>query len=91
MTLTKNKIAKQISQEMTMSNHDSKKILECFLEIIKLNIYETGLKIHNFGTFQLKKTPKRMGRNPATLEEIPIKSFKKISFKSSSKVKSSIN
>ena len=39
----------------------------------------------------LKKTPKRVGRNPKTLQSFSIKARQKLVFKPSDKVKTSLN
>ena len=38
-----------------------------------------------------KKTPKRIGRNPKTLQEFEIRSRQKLTFKPSDEVKQNIN
>ena len=45
----------------------------------------------NFGSFIYKKTPKRIGRNPKTLEEFVIKPRQKLTFKPSEEVKQNLN
>ncbi len=41
------------------------------------------VKIHNFGTFKLKKKNSRIGRNPKTREEFIIESRNVVTFKAS--------
>lgn len=91
MSISKKDISKVITKETRLSNFQSKKFLDFFIHIVKINSDSKFVKIHNFGVFLSKYTTKRTGRNPATSEIYPIKSFKKITFKASSKVKSIIN
>lgn len=91
MNITKKDISKAISMEMKLSNIKSKEILEFFINSIKINSQKNFVKISNFGVFSSKKTPARVGRNPVNLKSYKIKSFKKITFKASSKVKNIIN
>ena len=49
------------------------------------------VKIHNFGTFTLRKKKSRIGRNPKTKEEFVIPKRLKFIFKASSKIKNKLN
>ena len=49
------------------------------------------VKIHNFGTFKVKKKKERIGRNPKTKENVVISSRNVISFTPSKKVIKVIN
>ena len=49
------------------------------------------VKIHNFGTFTLRKKKERLGRNPKTREEVTISSRYVITFKASKILLKSIN
>ena len=51
----------------------------------------SNININKFGTFSYKKTPKRIGRNPKTLEKFLIKSRQKLTFKPSDIIKETIN
>ena len=50
-----------------------------------------GTNIKNFGSFNYKKTPKRIGRNPKTLEEFEIKARKKLTFRPAEEIKKTLN
>tara|TARA_B100001121_G_C18526429_1_gene543814 strand:+ start:280 stop:660 length:381 start_codon:yes stop_codon:yes gene_type:complete len=49
------------------------------------------VKIHNFGTFTLRKKNSRIGRNPKTKEEVLINDRNVISFKASKNILKYIN
>ena len=49
------------------------------------------VKIHNFGTFKLKRKTKRIGRNPKTKEEFIISDRNVITFEASKHIISYIN
>ena len=53
--------------------------------------HKLDINLANFGTFSFEDTPKRIGRNPKTLQKFEIKARKKIKFKPSNKIKKSIN
>ena len=63
-------------------------ILQNFIEGLELNKL---VKIHNFGTFKLKRKTKRIGRNPKTKEEFIISDRNVITFKASKHIISYIN
>jgi DNA-binding protein HU-beta len=88
--LGKKDIIKNISTKALFSSKTSSTFLKVFIKIIKDN-KEKKVKLSNFGTYYLHKSPKRLGRNPKTKEEFEIKATKKLKFKASSKVKSILN
>ena len=90
MGLGKKDIVKNISFKTQFSNSNSRYILESFLNLLKNN-FQKNIKISNFGTFTIKKTPERVGRNPKTKEEVMITAKKRISFKASSQIKNLLN
>ncbi len=91
MKIVKKDISKNISSNLDLSFKLSSEILESFLSSIKFNVKNKNVKLSNFGTFYIKDTVKRIGRNPKTMENYIIPSFKKITFKSSNKIKSYLN
>jgi len=68
----------------------AKDLLESFIDIIKSNSSK-NIKISNFGTFSVKTTPERVGRNPKTKKEYIISKRKKLTFQASSVVKKNLN
>ena len=90
LSLTKKDIAKHISKKLRVSSKDSLSIVQNFFDQL-IKIKSNKININNFGTFIYKKTPKRVGRNPKTLQEFEIKSRQKLTFKPSDGVKQSIN
>ena len=90
MSLTKKDLANNISKKLGLSQKDSLFFVQNFFKIL-IDNKTSNIKINKFGTFQYKKTPKRVGRNPKTLEEFEIKSRKKLTFQLSDKIKQTIN
>ena len=90
MSITKKDLAKNISNKLGLSQKDSLFFVNSFFKSI-VNNSKAALNISNFGSFSYKKTPKRIGRNPKTLEEFNIKSRVKLSFKPSDEIKKNIN
>ena len=90
MGLGKKDIVKNISSKTQFSSSNSKYVLEFFFNLLKNNV-QKNIKISNFGTFTIKKTPERVGRNPKTKEEVMITAKKRISFKAANQIKNLLN
>ncbi len=90
MPISKKDLAKNISNKLGLSQKDSLFFVNSFFKSI-VNNSKAALNISNFGSFSYKKTPKRIGRNPKTLEEFNIKARVKLSFKPSDEIKKNIN
>ena len=90
MSLAKKDLADNISKKLGLSQKDSLFLVQHFFKALIEN-KNCNISIKNFGTFSYKKTPKRIGRNPKTLQEVEIKSRQKLTFKPSDEVKQNIN
>ncbi len=91
MNVTKKIISERISKRLGISYKKSHSLVEKFLSIIKMKSNSKIVKISGFGNFDIKSTPKRLGRNPKTMKSYVIKEQKKLHFKSSNKVKELLN
>jgi integration host factor subunit alpha len=88
-TLTRNDLIEAISDKVGISLNDSSEMIENIFDFI-LTELENGhdVKISSFGTFKVKQKNLRMGRNPKTGIDVPIKPRKVVSFYSSNVLKS---
>ena len=91
MRLGKKDIVKNINSKALISSSQSKLLLKKLINIICTESLTRPVKISNFGTFYIHKTPKRLGRNPKTKEEFIITSRKSLSFTSSKKIIDNLN
>ena len=91
MNLSKKNIIKNAAKNSLISNNDALSIFESLLKIIKSKSKSKLVKISSFGTFSFKKTSKRIGRNPKTLDSYIIPKINKLNFKPSEKIKRKIN
>tara|TARA_B100000161_G_C33444091_1_gene366031 strand:+ start:516 stop:809 length:294 start_codon:yes stop_codon:yes gene_type:complete len=90
--ISRDDIANSIHKEFGFSRKECLEIVNDLVEIIILGLEKNGLvKIHNFGTFKLKKKSSRIGRNPKTKEDVIIGDRYVITFKASKKILKSIN
>ena len=84
-------IANSINSDLVFK----KKCLEIVNDIVETiieGLQNNGIvKIHNFGTFKLKRKKSRLGRNPKTKEEVMINDRYVVTFKASKNILKSIN
>ena len=85
---TRNDIIEAISDNVGLSLSDSSNIIEEIFEFI-LSELEQGkeVKISSFGTFSVRHKNSRIGRNPKTGVEVPIKARNVVTFSSSNLLK----
>jgi integration host factor subunit alpha len=92
MTLTKANIVTRIESHLNISNKKSKETVEALLEIMKGSLASgEDLLISGFGRFCVKQKKERQGRNPATSENLMLRSRRVVTFKCSAKLKEKIN
>ena len=90
--ITREDIADFINNEFGLTKKDCNNIVKDLInEIIEGLIKNQIVKIHNFGTFKLRKKNARIGRNPKTKEEVMISPRNVISFTPSKKILKEIN
>ena len=90
--ITREDISEYINSEFGLSKYDCNNIVNEIIEQIILGLINHSIvKIHNFGTFKLRKKNKRVGRNPKTKEEVIIQARQVISFIPSKHLLNKIN
>lgn len=87
----KKHISSRLSKELGIKSSEGSEFLNQTIKIIKKNLITKQVKIHNFGTFQVFKSPQRVGRNPKTKKSYIITPRLRVRFKSSNYVKKFIN
>lgn len=91
MSVGKKNIIKNITKESQISMKQAASIIDSFLLLLLSNSKLKNVKLSGFGTFSFKKTPKRVGRNPKTLDSYIIPELNKLNFKPSAKTKEKLN
>jgi len=81
MSITKAHLTDSIHNQLGLLQNQSVKVLESIIEIIK-NTLENGgdVMITGFGKFYVKEKRKRRGRNPATGEDLMLRSRRVVGF-----------
>ena len=89
--LTKQKITSLLSEKTSISQKETKVIVDKFFSsILDCLIAGDEVQIKNFGKFSLKTKKSRIGRNPKTLKEATIAKRSIIAFSPSKSIKASI-
>ena len=75
--------------EKTATKKEAQDLVDTIWDTIKGSLKkEEDVAISGFGTFKVKQTKARMGRNPKTGETIQIPAKKKVAFRVSKELKS---
>ena len=78
--------------DKTATKKEAQQIVDTILDSIKISLKKKeDVALSGFGTFKVKQTKARMGRNPKTGEQIQIPAKKKIAFRASKELKSILN
>ena len=92
MTLTKNEMISNLTEQMKIDKKTAVKSVEKVIETIKTSL-ESGddVLISGFGKFCVNEKNERKGRNPATGENLILPGRKIVTFKSSGKLRDRVN
>ena len=90
--ITRDDIAEFINNEFGLTKKDCSNLVNDIIEEIIKGLNEHSIvKIHNFGTFKLRRKNARLGRNPKTKEEVMIAPRNVISFSPSKHILKKLN
>lgn len=90
-TITKLDIIEYLSDKYQLSKHDTKNVVENFLEEIRSSL-ESGhdVKLSGFGNFELRDKSSRPGRNPKTGDIVPVSARRVVTFKPGQKLRARV-
>ena len=92
MALTRASITEMVAAENGWSQKQSSEYVELLIEIMKRSLASgEDLLISGFGKFSVKKKRERKGRNPATGDDLTLRSRKVVTFKCSGRLRDPIN
>ena len=90
-TIALSKLAAELAEKHEMTKKASTEFLNAFVDLTVKNLKKGHkVRITGLGIFQVKKRPARLGRNPATGEQIKIKASKKVAFRVAKELKEMI-
>lgn len=91
-TITRADLAEAVYEEVGLSRNESADLVESVLGIISDALVSgDNVKISSFGSFSVRSKNERIGRNPKTGVEVPIKPRKVLVFRASHVLKDRIN
>ena len=80
--MTKRELVIDVAERLGYTQNEVSAVVQAALDAIVSCLSEgQRLEIRNFGVFEVKSRDARMGRNPRTGEEVPIKGKKVATFK----------
>ncbi len=83
-TLTRMDLSESVFREVGLSRNESADLVESVLDHISDALVRgENVKISSFGTFSIRDKSERIGRNPKTGEEVPIKPRRVLTFRPS--------
>ena len=83
-TLTRMDLSESVFREVGLSRNESADLVESVLDhISNALVGGENVKISSFGTFSIRDKSERIGRNPKTGEEVPIKPRRVLTFRPS--------
>jgi len=89
---TREDIAESLHNDFGLTKKDCIIFVNDIIDIIVDGLKNNGyVKIHNFGSFKIKRKKSRLGRNPKTKENVIIDERNVITFKASKNVLNYIN
>lgn len=90
--MNKNELINALAEKAEISKKDAEKALNAFVDAISGSLVK-GEKVQliGFGTFDVKKRPARVARNPRTGAEIKIAASKAPAFKAGKALKDKVN
>ena len=90
-TLTRADLSKAVQYRLGLSHVESASIVNSALAMIADTLVEgETVKLSSFGVFSVRDKAERIGRNPKTGEDIPIKARRVVTFKPGQKFKSRV-
>ena len=91
-TTTRSSLSEAVFKNVGLSRNESANLVDSiFNEILKNLTGGKEVKISSFGTFSVRHKNLRIGRNPKTGVEVPIKERNVVTFSSSNVLKSKFN
>ncbi len=91
-TITRADLAEAVYEEVGLSRNESSDLVEAVLDEISTALVKgENVKISSFGSFSVRQKGERVGRNPKTGVEVPIKPRKVLVFKASHVLRDRVN
>lgn len=91
LTVPLSKIGAELAEKHEMSKKAANEILGAFVDSVVKHLKKGNkVRVTGLGILQVRKRPARLGRNPATGEQIKIKASKKVAFRAAKELKEAV-
>ncbi len=91
-TITRADLSEAVHREVGLSRAESAAMVRMVLDTIADALVSGGqVKLSSFGTFEVRHKKARVGRNPKTMEEVPITPRRVLTFRASQVMKKRVN
>ncbi len=82
MVLTKAVMVESLFNDLGLNKTDGRELVDLFIEELMASLaVGEQVKLPGFGNFELRDKKERPGRNPKTLESVPISARRVVTFK----------
>ena len=89
--MTKKDIIETVAERSKQRKKHINVIVECVFDVmIEMLAHEGRIEVRNFGTFRVRQTPARVGRNPATGESADVPARNVVQFKAGKDMKEAL-
>ena len=90
-TVTLRNLAAELAESHEVPKKQAEAVLTDLVSVTAKHLKKGDkIRLTGLGILQVRKRPARMGRNPATGEQIKIKTSKKIAFRAAKELKESV-
>jgi DNA-binding protein HU-beta len=90
-TITLRHLGAALAEQHNLPKKQANEVLADMVTMITKHLKKgSRVRIGGIGILQVRKRPARLGRNPATGEQIKIKASKKVAFRAAKELKTSI-
>lgn len=91
-TLTRAELAERMHQKVGLSRAESARLVDRLLGLIRAELDDgKDVKLSGFGSFVVRHKAERIGRNPRTREEVPIRARRVVTFRPSAALRERVS
>ena len=84
-------MAESLFNELGLSKKDGRELVDLFIDEVAATLaIGENVKLSCFGNFDLRDKKERPGRNPKTLESVPVPARRVVTFKAGHKLKARV-
>ena len=91
VTLSTKQLANELADKQGLTHKQGGAVVDDLIAMMTKHLKKgERIRLNGFGILQVRKRAARMGRNPATGEQIKIKASKKVSFRTAKELKEAV-